>query len=241
MQKYSIEQIEERAKREKKPIEERMLIIPKLIEQKEQLVNELNQKDFDALYETMAEKKQEIEKIDHAILGKSEAIKPILNQRDMLFEIINSMTLKVNECRNAYLQAYNAVKNEIKSKISQVVTRNRVIEETNTQKSKAFGNICTTLNAHKSDLSQMQVRIEQLKEQRDDVKSRVFVDDKCAYCGQPANSADHIHPLVNGAAASGSITEIYNLLPCCATCNSSKGGEEDAESKLTFPKKGAKL
>ena len=51
-------------------------------------------------------------------------------------------------------------------------------------------------------------------------------NNKCAYCGQPANSADHIHPLVNGAVASGSITEIYNLLPCCATCNSSKGGED---------------
>ena len=51
-------------------------------------------------------------------------------------------------------------------------------------------------------------------------------NNKCAYCGQAANSADHIHPLVNGSAASGSITEIYNLLPCCASCNSSKGGEE---------------
>jgi len=51
-------------------------------------------------------------------------------------------------------------------------------------------------------------------------------NNKCAYCGQPANSADHIHPLVNGLSASGNITEIYNLLPCCATCNSSKGGED---------------
>lgn len=50
-------------------------------------------------------------------------------------------------------------------------------------------------------------------------------DNKCAYCGQSANTTDHIHPLVNGSNASGDITEIYNLIPCCATCNSSKGGE----------------
>ena len=50
-------------------------------------------------------------------------------------------------------------------------------------------------------------------------------DNKCAYCGQPANSADHIHPLVTGTVSSGSITEIYNLVPCCASCNSSKGGD----------------
>jgi 5-methylcytosine-specific restriction endonuclease McrA len=53
-------------------------------------------------------------------------------------------------------------------------------------------------------------------------------DNKCAYCGQPANTTDHIHPLVNGANASGDITEIYNLLPCCASCNSSKRGESFA-------------
>ena len=50
-------------------------------------------------------------------------------------------------------------------------------------------------------------------------------DNKCAYCGQRANTADHIHSLVNGTSASGSITEIYNLLPCCASCNSKKGGD----------------
>lgn len=69
-----------------------------------------------------------------------------------------------------------------------------------------------------------------------DVKTKFGIDilgadkksNKCAYCGQPANSADHIHPLVTGSVASGSITEIYNLVPCCATCNSSKGGEDFA-------------
>lgn len=50
-------------------------------------------------------------------------------------------------------------------------------------------------------------------------------NNKCAYCGQPANSADHIHPLVAGLVSSGSITEIYNLVPCCAKCNSDKRGE----------------
>lgn len=50
-------------------------------------------------------------------------------------------------------------------------------------------------------------------------------DNKCAYCGRPADSADHIHPLVNGASASGNITEIYNLIPCCSKCNYTKGGK----------------
>ena len=60
-----------------------------------------------------------------------------------------------------------------------------------------------------------------------------ILDDKkgnlCAYCGLKATSADHIHSLVNDKTASGNITEIYNLLPCCATCNSSKGSKDFEE------------
>ncbi len=50
-------------------------------------------------------------------------------------------------------------------------------------------------------------------------------DHRCAYCGAKATSADHIHPLVDNCKASGNITEIYNLIPCCASCNSSKGNK----------------
>lgn len=50
-------------------------------------------------------------------------------------------------------------------------------------------------------------------------------DHRCAYCGAKATSADHIYPLVDNCKASGNITEIYNLIPCCSSCNSSKGNK----------------
>ena len=48
-------------------------------------------------------------------------------------------------------------------------------------------------------------------------------ENRCAYCGREAASTDHINALVNNKTSSGAITEIYNLLPCCSSCNSSKG------------------
>lgn len=48
-------------------------------------------------------------------------------------------------------------------------------------------------------------------------------ENRCAYCGRKAASTDHINALVNNKSSSGAITEIYNLLPCCSSCNSSKG------------------
>ena len=48
---------------------------------------------------------------------------------------------------------------------------------------------------------------------------------RCFYCGAPASSSDHIVPLVSERRPTGAITEIYNLVPCCSTCNSSKGNK----------------
>lgn len=46
---------------------------------------------------------------------------------------------------------------------------------------------------------------------------------RCAYCGGEFSSWDHINPLVLDKAPTGYLNEINNLLPCCSSCNSSKG------------------
>lgn len=40
----------------------------------------------------------------------------------------------------------------------------------------------------------------------------------CAYCPQPGTTIDHVVPVVSGGTS-----EIANLVPCCAKCNSRKG------------------
>lgn len=52
-----------------------------------------------------------------------------------------------------------------------------------------------------------------------------FDSSKCFYCGADATSSDHIIPLVSDRKPTGAITEIYNLLPCCNSCNSAKGSK----------------
>ena len=46
----------------------------------------------------------------------------------------------------------------------------------------------------------------------------------CAYCGNPNNQWDHLEPIVENQRPTGYISEIYNLIPCCSVCNSSKSG-----------------
>lgn len=44
---------------------------------------------------------------------------------------------------------------------------------------------------------------------------------RCAYCGDPAESLDHVHP-----KAKGGLTVARNLAPACLPCNRRKGHQE---------------
>ena len=47
----------------------------------------------------------------------------------------------------------------------------------------------------------------------------------CVYCGDEAETWDHIHATVREKKFSGHGHRIGNLLPCCKTCNSKKGNK----------------
>lgn len=44
---------------------------------------------------------------------------------------------------------------------------------------------------------------------------------RCAYCGEIAESLDHVHPKVRGG-----LTVPRNLVPACLPCNAAKGHRE---------------
>lgn len=56
---------------------------------------------------------------------------------------------------------------------------------------------------------------------------------QCAYCLGEGNSKDHLKPLVKNGMPTGYITEISNLVPCCSSCNSSKGAKSFKEWYLS--------
>ena len=43
---------------------------------------------------------------------------------------------------------------------------------------------------------------------------------RCAYCGRPATTLDHVHP-----KSRGGLTVPENLVACCIHCNGSKGSQ----------------
>lgn len=47
----------------------------------------------------------------------------------------------------------------------------------------------------------------------------------CAYCGVKAQTWDHVYATIRGTYFSGFGHRLGNLLPCCKSCNSSKGNK----------------
>lgn len=182
--KWSVDNIEERTKKEKSPVEDRQKEIPALIEAKEKTLAEYMQIDYDAILAEIESKKKEIADIDNRILGNGEAIKPILGQRDAIFDIINSKTLKLNECRNAYIVRENADLTALTAKLSEIKTANAKVDKTNADNATKKKGLSDAIAKFEAEITRLEERRQSLLREKDEIKARVFTGDKCAYCGQ---------------------------------------------------------
>lgn len=181
---YTIEQIEERTKHQTKPIKDRMDKIPALIEDKERLVGEFEKNDYDSIERQIVNTKEAIEKIDSDILGLGESIKPILGERNRILDIINSKAISLQEQKKGYMETFNAFRNELNGKIKGVAQRNLIIQNRNEQKKCNYNLDCKNLERFNAELTSLEEYRKELATRRDEIKARVFTDDKCAYCGQ---------------------------------------------------------
>lgn len=181
---YSVEQVRTQQKEKLSSLKSDETRVRAEIELKEKSLAELQSIDYDVIEKQITEIKKQIEDIDNTLLGKAEAIKPILGQRDAIFEIINSKTLKLNEGRNTYNNKFNALRNDINAQIRNVSANNDVIRKRNEVKQYDMESLKRQVELMKVTISTLTMEKDRLAGQRDTLKSRVFTDDKCAYCGQ---------------------------------------------------------
>lgn len=181
---YTIEQIDEKTKSLIKPLRERASNIPAIIDVKEKSYSEFMSINYDNIQKEIDARKNDINQIDNIMLGRNEAIQPILGKRDAIFDLINSKTLKLNEQKNVHLNAYNAIRNEIKSKIANIKSSNLIAQSHNDTVKLGFDTHCKDLELAKKELLTLTSYIETLRQRKDEIKSRVFAEDNCPYCKQ---------------------------------------------------------
>lgn len=184
MKRFPIGAIEERTKRELKPLRDRMEEIPAIIDSKEKTLSEYENIDYNALLTEIETKKKDIERIDNDILGSGKAIEPILGERNKIYELINDKTLTLNSTKTSYEVESMTKVRELERKISLIKTSNGIIEETNRRAELEYNKTKISLDNKLEYLESLEKRREELLSERDKVKERIFTGETCVYCGQ---------------------------------------------------------
>ena len=227
MRKYTIEQIEERTKREIVPIKDRMSKIPALIDTHSTTIAEYSSKDFDGIMKEIEKRKKEIEDIDNKILGNGDAIKPILGERNHLLDLINQKSAELNSERFKFNKAnfdaeaelrkeLDAAKAANNSTVSKYEFAKKLIEQKRVMAECVKENIATVEDAYN-----------QTKKDLSEIKARVFTDDKCAYCGQELPE-----DMLNEAKEKFNARKKADIDSCVQRGKSIAKQKEELESKL---------
>ena len=178
--KLPIEKVLEKTKAEIVELDKSAVRLPIEIEAKENIVASWTTSgDIEAEIES---KKERIAELDEIInKGNDPAI---VAKRSEIFAEMSKRELKLEECRNSYNAQHVANVNRVKSLIKANDESNRAIVERNNSARMEFERAEKSLKLEKITLDNLNNRLNTLRQRRDEIKMRVFSDDKCVYCGQ---------------------------------------------------------
>lgn len=183
LKRYSASDIVEMSRKKKKPLEERQNVIPVEIDRKEERLSELRSMDFTATEKEIEKIKGEIEAIDGLLLGNADAVKPILEHNREIENKVANKRLSLMNGRLDYKEAQNARTSEIKAKIAEVRRYNEGIDKENAKIASGFKDTMRNNDILAKEMQSLEAYLNTLRERKDEVKSRVFTDDHCPYCG----------------------------------------------------------
>lgn len=227
MKKYTIEQIEERTKKEIVPIKDRMSKIPALIDTHSTTIAEYSSKDFEGIMKEIEKRKEEIEDIDNKILGNGDAIKPILGERNHLLDLINQKSAELNSERAKFNKANFDAEAELKKELDAAKTTNKSLVSDYEYAKKVIEQKRTMAECVKEDIKAVDEKYNQLKKDLSEIKARVFTDDKCAYCGQELPEE-----MLNEAKGKFNARKKADIDSCVERGKSIAKQKEELESKL---------
>ena len=227
MKKYTIEQIEERTKKEIVPIKDRMSKIPALIDTHSTTIAEYSSKDFEGIMKEIEKRKEEIEDIDNKILGNGNAIKPILGERNHLLDLINQKSAELNSERSKFNRANFDAEAELKKELDAAKATNKALVSDYEYAKKVIEQKRTMAECVKEDIKAVDEKYNQLKKDLSEIKARVFTDDKCAYCGQELPE-----DMLNEAKGKFNARKKADIDSCVERGKSTTRNKEELESKL---------
>lgn len=184
LSKFSVEQLKERYRNTIKPMIERNTEIDSLIESKESELSKYKETDFVAILAKINTLTSEISKCDASILDKSEAIKPIMEEKKKIMEKVNAIMLDDMAKRNEWNARHEEGKKNLLRNIAKVNKINDEIKAENAKNKATYEYNVGLLGKEKERLDNLNTSIQKMRERKDSVKSQEFSETKCPACGQ---------------------------------------------------------
>lgn len=184
LSKFSVEQLKERYRNTIKPMIERNTEIDSLIESKEFELSKYKETDFVAILAKINTLTSEISKCDASILDKSEAIKPIMEEKKKIMEKVNAIMLDDMAKRNEWNARHEEGKKNLLRNIAKVNKINDEIKAENAKNKATYEYNVSLLGKEKERLDNLNTSIQKMREKKDSVKAEVFCETKCSVCGQ---------------------------------------------------------
>lgn len=170
---YSIEQIEERVKKEMKSLKDEIESLSVLIKSHDDC--DSRNGDYTKIEKEIENKNKEIENIDKAILGMVDT-----EARKSLLDKINNLKKELQERKQEYhSNIYNLIIS-VREEISRVNIENISITENNAK----IEELKNTINKEEAYLNAVANVLLELREEKNKIKNMVFNESVCEYCGQ---------------------------------------------------------
>lgn len=190
LHKYPVEQLLERYKAQLKPLVQRISVIDALIETKENELSPFNEIDFDSLLLRIDEKTKELTKVDECIADASKLLEPLVCERERIIKEIHSKSVELGDARFKYEGAKNEELMALVNEIKDVDRFNQDIKKSNQKREEEYEITLATISAKKKLLEDLNNQRDLLVKRRDEVKGRVFNEEKCPYCGNILSEYD---------------------------------------------------
>ena len=184
LMKYPIEELEERYKNKLKPLKKRIDTIVSLIDLKEDEYAEFDIREYKSLEKQIKEKNKELSEIDEQILCSSDGIKAVAKERMDIFKKIQDLETELSLKKYNFQKKQEEELDSLKLNLNEIIAKNNRIKFENEQKEKTYQMNIVHLDSYKSKLKSHILEREELVNQREEVKRRVFHDTTCSYCGQ---------------------------------------------------------
>ena len=184
LERYSASDIIEMSRKKKRPLEDRQNAIPNEIDLKEERLSELKAMDFSTYEKEIENTKARIEAIDGLLLGDADAIKPILEHNREIENELANLRRTLLDSRAEYEAEQRGRTLVIKAKIDEIKRYNEGVERENAKIKREFDEAVENGEAWVKKLNILTAKREELLKRRDEVKARVYTEEKCAYCGQ---------------------------------------------------------